>query len=267
VLSLAAAAITEHLLRRRETALELAANVQRLLQEQRAISDSLQQAMVPADPPAVPGLDIGVRYLAGAAGLDIGGDWYDVVDMGGGRTFLSIGDVSGRGIQAGAIMSSLRSAVRAFLSEGHGPAEVLQRVTSLINVGSDGHFATVLVAIFDSRRNQLTIACAGHLQPLLITAGHADYLDLPVGPPVGATRHPPVYAERVIQLPAPATLLLFTDGLVERRGESIDDGLERLRCAATQAPAGVEPLLSFVADELQQTSATDDTAILGVRWA
>ncbi|HEU5271234.1 MAG TPA: PP2C family protein-serine/threonine phosphatase [Jatrophihabitans sp.] len=268
LLSLAAALITEHLLRRRENALALAAHVQSLLQEQRTISDSLQQAMVPASPPTVPGLDIGVRYLAGATGLDIGGDWYDVVDLGDGRTFLSIGDVSGRGIQAGAIMSSLRSAVRAFLSEGHGPAEVLQRVTGLLNVGADGHFATVLVAIFDRRDNRLTIACAGHLQPLLITAGRANYLDLPVGPPVGATRNPPRYAERVIQLPAQATLLLFTDGLVERRGETIDDGLERLRCAATHAPAEVEPMLTYVADELQQNpSADDDTAILGVRWA
>ena len=268
LLSVAAAVVTEHLLRRRENAVALAAHVQSLLQEQRAISDSLQQAMVPANPPSVPGLDIGVRYLAGAAGLDIGGDWYDVVDLGDGRTFLSIGDVSGRGIRAGAIMSSLRSAVRAFLSEGHGPAEVLQRVTSLLHVGADGHFATVLLAIFDRRDNRLTIACAGHLQPLLITAGHADYLDLPVGPPIGATRNPPRYAEQVIQLPAPATLLLFTDGLVERRGESIDDGLERLRCAATQAPPGVEPMLTYVADELQQAPAVDDdTAILGVRWA
>ena len=268
LLSIAAGAVAERLLRRRQTAEELAAHVQSLLQEQRAISETLQQAMVPAHPPAVPGLDIGVRYLAGAAGLDIGGDWYDVIDLGDGRTFLSIGDVSGRGVRAGAIMSSLRSAVRAFVSEGHGPADVLKRVAGLLNVVSDGHFATVLLAVFDSRDNRLTIACAGHLQPLLITAGHADYLDLTVGPPIGTTRAPPAYAEQVLQLPAPATLLLFTDGLVERRGESIDDGLERLRRAATQAPPAIEPLLSFVADELQETSATnDDTAILGVQWA
>jgi serine phosphatase RsbU (regulator of sigma subunit) len=269
VLSIAAGAVAERLLRRRQTAEQLAAHVQSLLQEQRAIADSLQQAMVPAHPPAVPGLDIGVRYLAGAAGLDIGGDWYDVIDLGDGRTFLSIGDVSGRGVRAGAIMSSLRSAVRAFVSEGHGPADVLKRTAGLLNVVSDGHFATVLLAVFDRRDNRLTIACAGHLRPLLITAGRADYLDLTVGPPIGTTRAPVEYAEQVIRLPAPATLLLFTDGLVERRGESIDEGLERLRLAATQAPPAIEPLLSFVADELQGTtpSTNDDTAILGVQWA
>ncbi|MFL6161318.1 MAG: PP2C family protein-serine/threonine phosphatase [Jatrophihabitantaceae bacterium] len=267
LLSIAAGVVAERLLRRRQAAEELAAHVQRLLQEQRAISEVLQQAMVPADPPAVPGLDIGVRYLAGASGLDIGGDWYDVIDLGDGRTFLSIGDVSGRGVRAGAIMSSLRSAVRAFVSEGHGPADVLSRVAGLLNVVSDGHFATVLLAIFDRRDNCLTIACAGHLQPLLIADGQADYLDLPVGPPVGVTRTPPAYAERVITLPAAATLLLFTDGLVERRGETIDDGLERLRRVATQAPTAIEPLLSYVADELQESSMSDDTAILGVQWA
>jgi serine phosphatase RsbU (regulator of sigma subunit) len=224
---------------------------------------------VPAHPPAVPGLDIGARYLAGAAGLDIGGDWYDVIDLGGGRTFLSIGDVSGRGVRAGAVMSSLRSAVRAFVSEGHGPADVLKRTAGLLNVVSDGHFATVLLAVFDRRDNRLTIACAGHLRPLLITPDRTDYLDLPVGPPIGATRTPPSYVEQEISLPAPATLLLFTDGLVERRGESIDDGLERLRQAASHAPPAIEPLLNFVADELQGTpsSTTDDTAILGVQWA
>jgi hypothetical protein len=268
LLTVAAGLVTERLLRRRQTAVELAASVQKLLQEQRVLSESLQRAMVPAAPPAVAGLDIGVRYLAGTAGLDIGGDWYDVVDLGDGRTFLSIGDVSGRGVRAGAIMSSLRSAIRAFLSEGHGPADVLKRVAGLLNIASDGHYATVLLAIFDHRDNSLTIACAGHLQPLLITAGHADYLDLPVGPPIGASRTPPAYAERVLQLPTSATLLLFTDGLVERRGESIDDGLERLRLAASQAPTAIEPFLTFVADELQHPVPTyDDTAILGVQWA
>jgi serine phosphatase RsbU (regulator of sigma subunit) len=269
LLSIAAGAVAERLLRRRETAEQLAAHVQSLLQEQRAIAETLQQAMVPAHPPAVPGLDIGVRYLAGAAGLDIGGDWYDVIDLGDERTFLSIGDVSGRGVRAGAIMSSLRSAVRAFVSEGHGPADVLQRTSGLLNVVSDGHFATVLLAVFDRRDKSLTIACAGHLQPLLITAGRAEYLDLTIGPPIGTTRQPTHYAEQVIRLPAPATLLLFTDGLVERRGESIDEGLERLRLAATQAPPAIEPLLSFVADELQGSSSAtnDDTAILGVQWA
>jgi serine phosphatase RsbU (regulator of sigma subunit) len=268
LLAVAAGVVTERLLRRRQTAVELAANVQQLLQEQRAISEALQRAMVPAPPPEVAGLDIGVRYLAGAVGLDIGGDWYDVVDLGDGRAFLSIGDVSGRGVRAGAIMSSLRSAIRAFLSEGHGPADVLKRIAGLLDISADGHYATVLLAIFDHRDNSLTIACAGHLQPLLITAGAADYLDLPVGPPIGATRTPPDYAEKVFRLPTPATLLLFTDGLVERRGESIDDGLERLRLAASQAPTAIEPLLTFVADELQQPAPTyDDTAILGVQWA
>ncbi len=268
LLSLAAGAVTERLLRRRQTAEELAVHVQSLLQEQRSISERLQLAMVPARPPLVPGLDIAVRYLPGAAGLELGGDWYDVIDLGDGRTFLSIGDVSGRGISAGAVMSSLRSAIRAFVSEGHGPADVLRRIAGLLNVASDGHFATVLLAVFDRADYSLTIACAGHLQPLLITAGQADYLELTVGPPVGSTREPAAYTEQVVRLPAPATLLLFTDGLVERRGESLDDGLERLRRAVIKAPAEVEPLLSFVAGDLQESSSTsDDTAILGVQWA
>lgn len=268
LLSLAAGAVAERLLRRRQTAEELAVHVQSLLQQQRTISERLQQAMVPAQPPLVPGLNIGVRYLPGAAGLELGGDWYDVIDLGEGRTFLSIGDVSGRGISAGTVMSSLRSAIRAFVSEGHGPADVLRRIAGLLNVASDGHFATVLLAVFNRGDNSLTIACAGHLQPLLITAEQADYLKLTVGPPIGSTREAAAYTEQNVKLPAAATLLLFTDGLIERRGECIDDGLERLRRAAIQAPTEVEPLLSFVAGDLRQSSSTnDDTAILGVQWA
>jgi serine phosphatase RsbU (regulator of sigma subunit) len=182
------------------------------------------------------------------------------------RTFLSIGDVSGRGVQAGAVMASLRSAVRAFVSEGHGPAPVLDRVAGLLSATTDMCFATLLCAVLDRRAQQLTVANAGHLPPLLISGGTSRFVDVPLGPPVGARPDPPPYREQVTQLPTLGCLVFYTDGLVERRGEVIDEGLTRLRLAADAAPQQVTELIAFLARELQESTPQDDTAMLGVHW-
>ena len=266
VLSLAAGVVGERLVRRRLAAEALAGDVQRLLDGQRHVSETLQRAMVPPAPPPVAGLDIAVRYLPGAAGLEIGGDWYDVVDLDDGRLVLSIGDVSGRGIQAGAVMSSLRSATRAFISEGHSPGPLLGKVSRLLRDTAGGYFATMLCAVVDPGARRLTVACAGHLPPLLISDGRACYLDIPVGPPVGAIADPPAYAEQTVDLPAAASLLLYTDGLIERRGETIDQGLDRLRHVASRTQAPIDEVLTAITSELSESEPNDDTAVLGVQW-
>ena len=266
VLALTAGAMTERLVRRRSAAERLAEDVQRLLAEQRAISETLQHAMVPPAPPAVAGLEIGVRYVPGTADLQIGGDWYDVVDLGGGRTFLTIGDVSGHGVGAGAMMASIRSAVRAFASEGHGPATVLDKVSQLVAESRTGQFATMVCGIFDCGASTLTLAGAGHLPPLLVRPGASRYLSPPKGAPVGALTDALPYRETTVSLPRPATLLLFTDGLVERRGESIDAGLARLREVADEAPTDVDRFLDTVTAALEDGLSNDDTALLALRW-
>ena len=260
-----AGVVTERLLRRRTAAEVLAADVQHLLAEQRDISESLQLAMVPTTPAPVSGLETAVRYVPGATGLQIGGDWYDVIRLGSGRTFVSIGDVVGRGVQAGAVMASVRSAVRAFVSEGHGPASVLDRVSRLIAETNRGYFATMLCGVLDRERGELTLADAGHLPPLLC-CGETCYLEVEVGPPVGALSDARPYRERVVELPPQGRLLLFTDGLIERRGESIDDGLDRLRAAAHAATGTVEQFLDTITGQLRGESAQDDTAMLAVGW-
>jgi serine phosphatase RsbU (regulator of sigma subunit) len=222
--------------------------------------------MVPRTPASVPDLDTAVRYVPGSAGLYIGGDWYDVVDLGPGRSFVSIGDVVGRGVQAGAVMSSVRSAVRAFVSEGHGPASVLDRVSRLIGETEPGFFATMVCGVLDRGRGELTFANAGHLPPLVCAGAQSCYLEAEVGPPVGALADARPYAERVVSLPAEGRLLLFTDGLIERRGESIDDGLDRLRAAAQSAPGPVEEFLDHITGQLREETARDDTAVLAVHW-
>ena len=267
VLAATAAVVTERLVRRRLAAEALARDVAELLREQRDISDSLQQAMVPPTPSPVPGLETAVRYVPGPRGLQIGGDWYDVVALDGNRTFLAIGDVVGRGVQAGAVMSSVRSSVRAFVSAGFGPADVLDRVSRLISEANPGMFATMICGVLDRERGELTFADAGHLPPLLCANGEWRYLEVDAGPPVGALSDAHPYRDVVAQLPPGGQLLLFTDGLIERREESIDAGLERLRSAALAARAPLEQFLDDITAGLRGPGAQDDTAVLAVHWA
>jgi len=263
ILSLAAGGVTERLLRRRLAAEALTAAVQRLLDRQQDISSALQQAMVPPPPPGRGHLEVASRYVPGVDELEVGGDWFDVVELDENRTFVSIGDVSGRGISAGTVMASLRSAMAAFVSEGHEPGALLTRLGRLLNTASSGRFATVCCLIVDRRSDAIVVASAGHLPPLIISDGAAYYLDGPVGPPIGTGEV--VYDEQTFHLPQGATVLLFTDGLVERKSETIDDGLGRLAHVAAQASGSVDEMLERITSELASGLITDDTAVLGVR--
>ena len=265
VLSLVAGAMTERLLRRRHAAEALAADVQRLLDRQQTISSVLQRAMIPPTPTGPAYLEVGSRYLPGGDELELGGDWFDVIELDADRTLLSIGDVAGRGLTAGTVMASLRSAIRAFVSEGHDPGNILGRLGSMLATNGERRFATVEFLVLDRRALRVTAAAAGHLPPLVICRDGARYLDLPVGPPIGAMPEPVVYREQTFDLAAGATLLLFTDGLIERRDESIDDGLARLRDAAARATGTVDEVLDQIITELHADGTDDDTAILGVR--
>jgi serine phosphatase RsbU (regulator of sigma subunit) len=266
--TIVAAFAAERLVRRRRAAERLSREVSHLLHEQRSIAETLQRALLPQDLPAIAGAQIATRYISGARDVDIGGDWYDVIALDGDRLFFAVGDVSGRGVHAGSVMAALHFAIRGFVSEGHGPAAVLDRLAELLDVTQDQHFATVLCGVADLAAGELTLANAGHLPPLLLGDGTAVLVATEVGPPIGVRSRGP-YTTTVIRLSAGSTLLAFTDGLVERRGESLDDGLRRLRDSAAGAGGSVEDLLSTVVAELaigDTGGFDDDTAILGVRW-
>lgn len=269
----AAAALTERLSRRRDLAEQLATELgvvaaenARLYDEQRYVADALQRSVLPDRLPELEGLELGARYEAGTEGLDIGGDWYDVLALEDGRVAVVVGDVSGRGVDAGRIMASLRFSCRAFISEGHSPAAVVRRVGQLLDVGEDGRFATMLCGVFDPRSGTVTIVDAGHPQPAVLDPdGTCRLLELPLGLPLGVD-HDADYRESTLPLPAGATLLTYTDGLFERRGETWDVGLERLR-AAVESRAGLplSEMLDGVVDELSTGDATDDTVLLALR--
>jgi serine phosphatase RsbU (regulator of sigma subunit) len=164
-------------------------------------------------------------------------------------------------------MAELRFAVRAYLIQGDDIDAVLAKLRRLLDVGVDHRFATVLLGDLDTTTGRLRAVCAGHFPPVLLTDGSARSLEVPVTPPVGvADPAPPPAAEFAV--PATGTLLAFTDGLVERRGEVIDTGLDRLRAAGAAAVDG-QPLpeaLDALMGALAADGGRDDTVLLGMRW-
>jgi serine phosphatase RsbU (regulator of sigma subunit) len=270
VLTLAAALVTEVLVRRRRTAERLADDNRTLFSQQLTIAETLQHALLPAEFPdfeELSGLavEVAAKYLPGVQPLKIGGDWYDVITNGSDRLTFVVGDVSGRGLEAAPIMASLRFAIRGFASEGYPPDVVLSKLGALLDLKRDGHFATVLYGEIDCRKRQLTLASAGHPPPLLMTGEDRRFLEGPVGPPVGVVPGH-VYDATTMTISDHGTLLAFTDGLVERRGESLDRGLERAREAVAGPERSLDGLLADVADKLGAADADDDTAMLGLRW-
>jgi serine phosphatase RsbU (regulator of sigma subunit) len=264
LLTLVAALLVEVITRRRNQAAQLAADNAQLYADQRSVAQTLQQSLL-ADLPEVPGLEVGSRYIAGVEGIDVGGDWYDLVVLDHDHCFLAVGDVSGRGLEAATLMASLRYAIRAYALQGDAPGDVLAKLAKLLQIGRDGHFATVLCGVVDIPTRAVTLASAGHLQPLVVAERDATFINVAPGSPVGASTSP-TYNEATTTLPEGATLIMYTDGLVERRGEVLDIGLARLRTAASGAPSPLQVLLTEIVNQSMPNGSTDDTALLGVRW-
>jgi serine phosphatase RsbU (regulator of sigma subunit) len=265
VLVIGAALLTERLVRQRERARVFAAENAQLYAEQRTVAQTLQHSLLPETLPDTPGLAVGARYIAGAADVDIGGDWYDVMELDNGDVLFVVGDVSGRGLAAGTIMASLRYAIRAYARQGDDPATILTKIADLIDVGESGHFATVLCGVIDAQRHTVTLANAAHPEPLLVDSDHAEFVSTDVGVPIGVDHSKP-YVSVTVTVPPASTLVAFTDGLVERRGEVLDVGLARLREAAARNHASVDALLLDLAERLTPNGPADDIAILGVKW-
>jgi serine phosphatase RsbU (regulator of sigma subunit)/anti-sigma regulatory factor (Ser/Thr protein kinase) len=265
-LTIVAALGSEHLVRRRQQAELLASDRGRDLDAQRGIADTLQHALLPDTRTSHPGVQIASRYVAGTANLEVGGDWLDVVAIDDDRLFLTIGDVSGRGLGAARLMGTLRPAIRAYAVQGDDPAEVLRKLDDLVSVVRDGGFATVLCAVIDVVGRRVTLASAGHPPPLLIDrTGTAQFLATPISTPAGVRSPlPPVLSSLFV--PPESTLLLYTDGLVERRGRTLHDGLEQLRQAAERAKGLLEPALDALLDEVLAGPSDDDLAVLAIRW-
>lgn len=228
-----------------------------------ALARGLQDALLPHRLPVVDRLDTVGRYLSGTQGMEIGGDWYDVIDTGRGAAVI-IGDVQGHGVQAAATMGQLRSAVRALAVSGHTPVEVMTGTNQLLIDLDPGLFASCCYILLDPATGRAEAVRAGHLQPLLRRPdGLTEVLALPGGVVLGVDADA-TYPATELTLEPGAVLALFTDGLVEQPGADIDLGIERLR--ATLADVGAAPL-SDTADRLvhharQMADRPDDIALL-----
>jgi serine phosphatase RsbU (regulator of sigma subunit) len=270
LLALLTAGLVKRLVRRRKHAeglagdLESAAsNISALYDEQRRVSETLQHSLLPDRLPQVDDFSCAARYVAGDRHVEIGGDWYDVMQLDDGRVFFALGDVSGRGVRAAAVMAALRYSIRAYAADGNGPAVVLSKLARLLHTEKEGHFATVLCGVADPSGHTVVFANAGHLPPLLISDGASQRISLSVGVPIGV--RPADYDTDLVVVPSRATLLAFTDGLVEKRGEMLSDGYARLEGAVPDENLAVDDIVEHVLRAVAP-APDDDTAVLGMQW-
>ncbi len=234
-----------------------------------ALARGLQGALLPHRLPEIDGVDTLGRYLSGTQGMDVGGDWYDVIETGH-ELALIIGDVQGHGVSAAATMGQLRSAVRAFALSNHDPQEVMSGTNRLLIDLDPGQFASCCYIALDPVTGVARAVRAGHPQPVLRQPdGRTEVLDLPGGIVLGIDGHA-TYPVTEMRLEPGAMLALFTDGLIERPGTDIDEGIERLR--ATVERIGAVPLADTADHVIGEARAAidrpDDIALLlAARWA
>ena len=241
-------------------------------EREHAIALTLQHSMLPATLPAVPGLEVAARYSPAVSSLEVGGDWYDVLPLPDGRVGVTVGDVVGRGLGAAAAMGQLRSALAALALSTDDPGAVLDGLDRFARRVDGARLATVVYAVLDPATGELAYTCAGHLPPLLVAPGERPrFLSggrspllcaLPAGAPARA-----VAAEVV---PPGSTVLLYTDGLVERRGEALDVGLDRLAAVAAELDLTRPPRewCDTLLDRLlARGKGDDDVAVLALAYA
>jgi phosphoserine phosphatase RsbU/P len=232
--------------------------------EDHAAAIALQRSLVPSALPAVKGVEIAARYVPGSG--HVGGDWYDAFVLPSGELGMVVGDVAGSGLGAAVIMGRIRSALRAYVLEFPDPADVLSKLDHKMQYFEEGEvMATVNYAVLDPDSGQLRISSAGHLPPVIAAPGQRGAMaQIAVDPPIGVT-DAPIRQVTTLALAPGAVLCLFTDGLVERRDEPIDDGITLLCETVTPGPPeGV--CVSVMRALVGSQYPGDDIALLVLRW-
>ncbi|CAM5605488.1 MULTISPECIES: SpoIIE family protein phosphatase [Streptomyces] len=243
-----------------------------LYEQEKDLATGLQQAMLPRTIPSVPGAEVAVRYraagAAGTLGRDIGGDWYDLIPLPGGRVGAVIGDVQGHDTHAAAVMGQLRIVLRAYAAEGHTPATVMARASVFLHELDTDRFATCLYAEADLSTGVVQVVRAGHIDPLLREPGGAcRRVAVEGGLPLGLSAEfgSLEYPVGTLELDADHTLLLCTDGLVELPGADLDDGMSTLTGLIGAGPLDVRELADRLIDVAEERGGDDDVALLLLR--
>ena len=233
---------------------------------EQTIAETLQRSVLPSSLPRVEGVQLAARYLPGSAQLDVGGDWFDALKLPDGKLGLVVGDVVGKGVQAAASMAQLRNAIRAFSVERLKPSSVLVRLNRLAEEVLETSFATLAYLALEPDTGMCRFSSAGHPPPAVAYPdGRVELLESGRGLPLG-TGIRTTYRQETFELPAGSVIILYTDGLVERRGRSIDEGLEALRNAVAGAPEDPDRLLEHILEHVVGSDERgDDIAVLAAR--
>ncbi len=229
---------------------------------ERQIALALQHNLLPDRVPGIDGLDVSVRYRASAEHAEVGGDFYEIFTLGESSIVIAIGDVVGHSLEAAMVMAQLRTGIRSYMLEGHGPTAMLERLNNLLLRFHPDVTATVCCLVFDRTTQTCEIANAGHPPPLIANADGAEYI-VTTGQLLGIEGEPA--PTQLFVLRAGDVLLLYTDGLIERRRETIDDGLARLLNSALNNGGSLEAFCDRVLREAGPAKPTDDIAMVAIR--
>ncbi|MET7571402.1 SpoIIE family protein phosphatase [Streptomyces sp. NPDC005492] len=248
----------------------IAQSLQRAMfyEQEKDLAQGLQQAMLPRAIPSVPGADVAVRYRSAKLGRDIGGDWYDLIPLPGGRVGAVIGDVQGHDTHAAAVMGQLRIVLKAYAAEGHTPATVMARASVFLHELDTDRFATCLYAEADLSTGVVQVVRAGHIDPLVRQVdGTCRRMSVVGGLPLGLSAEfgRLEYPVSTIELDPGQTLVLCTDGLVEQPGADLDDGLHTLMALVASGPDDVRDLADLLIDVAEERGGEDDVALLLLR--
>ncbi|WP_433044201.1 SpoIIE family protein phosphatase [Dactylosporangium sp. CS-033363] len=253
--------ITEQ--RRAEQAVATAAAAQEAAAREHRIADQLQRSLLPPVTLNPEHLELAAYYRPGVAGTQVGGDWYDVIELGADRTALVMGDVMGRGVPAAAVMGQLRAAVRAYARLDLPPADVLEYLDGVVRDLSEDQIVTCVYAVYDPGERSLTYANAGHLPPLLLLPGAAPRPLTSSGPPLGTG--PLTLTEERVELPVGALLTLYTDGLVEHRDRDLDSGIFALAALVGDLTGPLADAPDRLVAQLLPDGPDDDITLLMTR--
>ena len=240
----------------------------RLYEEARDVALALQRSLLAGAPPQDARFEVSSRYLPAIERLEVGGDWHDAFTIGGGRIGIVVGDVVGRGLAAASVMGQLRSAVRALAGAGFGPAHVLEHLDTFVDQNHAARYATLVYAEVDPDAGDVTCAAAGHMPPVVVEPDGTPSLFMDGrSPPLGVPPADGARPEARFALAPGAGFLLYTDGLVERRDEPIDAGIERLlgviRASPDTSPAKLAEILP--AALIEGDAVHDDVCLLSFR--
>ncbi|MBV6698734.1 SpoIIE family protein phosphatase, partial [Kitasatospora aureofaciens] len=237
----------------------------RLHRAEARVATTLQRSMIPTRPPQIPGVQIAHRYLPGDPKAEVGGDWFDAIQLPGSRVALVVGDVMGHGLHSAAAMGRFRTAMQTLAALDLPPGQLLRHLDNLAHKLGDDHLATCLYAVYDPINRTCELASAGHVPPVLVHPdGSGELLEIPAGAPIGVGGVP--FVAKTIDVSDGSMLVLCTDGLVEVRGGDIGEGLAALCGNLIDPQQSPEQACDVVLKRLHSDDRKDDVALLVARF-